>query len=331
MRTLIVIIISLMFGVIFAQVIAVNNNTELNTSDTVIGTECNQLRFMHHRSRMRSYLVHVPPSYDDETDVPLVILLHGACLSGWHICEQSDMNKKADEEGFIVVYPNGAQGLLISFLNRVVWRGCKGLCWNAGFSGAGPYLLKVDDVGFIDAIIERMEKEYAINSSRIYIGGFSLGAFLTYYAGSRLSDKVAAIASVAGSIGVKTPDYSLTIPESENPLPVIIFHGLKDKGVPYEPIGQGWRLFSVNESVKFWVENNNCNETPIVSESENGNVTIKIYENGTNGSEVILYTVNNGEHWWFGGSLKDEFYDPYQEISATDLMWEFFEQYPKNK
>lgn len=322
MKILSAIIILILFAAIFTQAIGIN--------DASTDSGSNELRIMRHGLRLRSYLVHVPPSYDGKTEVPLVILLHGGGLSGWTISKRSDMNNKSDEEGFIAVYPNGTEGLLVSFLHRLIYKEPRGLSWNMGVVFNRPYLLRIDDVGFIDSIIEMMQYDYEINSSRIYLGGFSQGAILSYYAGSILSDKIAAIGPLAGTIGVKGGFFPKTIPEPENPLSVIIFHGLKDKAVPYDDPASGWKAISVNESVDFWVEHNDCNRTPIITEF--GNITVRTYSNGTNGSEVVLYTVNNGEHWWFGGSWDgDQYYDPYQEISATDIMWDFFEQHPKNK
>jgi polyhydroxybutyrate depolymerase len=329
MKNIIPIIISAIiltnaFGVV---ALPVNEGKNIVTKPSSIPG--NHFCFMIHGLRIRSYRVHVPPSYDGETEVPLVILLHGGGLSSSTISKRSDMDEKSDEEGFIAVYPNGTEGFLISFLHRLILKENRGLQWNMhGVVINRPYLLRIDDVGFINAIIETMKEEYSINSSRIYLGGFSQGAILSYYAGSILSDKIAAIGPLAGTIGVKRLVFSRKVPKPENPLPVIIFHGLKDKDVPYDDADPVWKAFSVNESVDFWVKHNNCNQTPTITES--GNITIRTYSNGTDDSEVVLYTVNNGEHWWFGGSWDgDKYYDPYQEISATDLMWDFFERHPK--
>ena len=147
---------------------------------------------------------------------------------------------------------------------------------------------------------------------------------MTYRLGVELSDTVAAIAPVSGSIGGKAywdgSNTLYTIPPPEHPVPVIIFHGKKDANVPYN--GGMWFL-SVNKSVSFWVEHNQCDLIPQIEVSENGNIIRKTYANGTNGSEVVLYTVVDGVHAWFGSP-----YFPC-EISATELMWEFFEAHPK--
>jgi poly(3-hydroxybutyrate) depolymerase len=127
------------------------------------------------------------------------------------------------------------------------------------------------------------------------------------------------------------------IPEPAYPLPVIVFHGLKDLNLPYDG---GWvngtiRLFntnikkdintyflSVNESVSFWVNHNNCNPEPEVNES--GNIIKTTYVEGDDDSEVVLFTVKDGGHEWFGSPLF-----PDRNISINTLMWEFFENHPR--
>ncbi len=302
----------------------------------------NSFRFMMFDGRIRSYLLHVPSCYDGSKPVPVVIALHGH-PGGWiDLKVSTDLDKKSDEEGFIVVYPTGHLGPLLErflyFINTLlptfhllghIWN-----CWD---------YCDIDDVGFIRALINHLDSTLNINSSRIYITGISGGGLMTYRLGSDLSDIVAAIAPVAGSIGGiwYTESTLYVIPKPAHPMPVIIFHGLQDRNLPYEG---GWvngtiRLWntnikvdintyflSVNESVSFWVEHNNCDPIPKIETSESGNIIKRTYANGTDGSEVVLYTLVDGGHEWFGGP---EAFWPPCEISATDLIWEFFEAHPK--
>lgn len=79
---------------------------------------------------------------------------------------------------------------------------------------------------------------------------------------------------------------------------------------------------SVNDSIDFWVEYNNSN--PISEIEESGNIIIETYKEGDMGTEVVLCTLIYGEHWWPGSEK-----DPYKEISASELIWEFFKTHPK--
>ena len=90
----------------------------------------------------------------------------------------------------------------------------------------------------------------------------------------------------------------------------------------------------MNESVAFWVKHDGCNPTPEINTSESGKIIRRTYTNGENGTEVILYTTVGGNHWWPGNPWTSRpgapwLVDTIQEISATDLIWEFFAAHPK--
>ena len=161
--------------------------------------------------------------------------------------------------------------------------------------------------------------------------GHSNGAMMAYRLGTELSDVIAAIAPCAGTIGGKaTEDSQLyVIPEPDCPVSVIALHGKLDENVPYDggrgENASGSRIdLSANESISFWVQHNECNPIPQTNISESGNIITDTYSGGKNGTEVVLYTIVNGEHWWPGSDK-----DPYQETSATDVIWDFFESHPK--
>jgi len=277
----------------------------------------------------RTYWLHVPSSYDGSEAVPLVIVLHGSTgfslrypfwffRSSW-MEEYTEFSIKADEEGFIVVYPNAK----FDFYTR-------GFDYNYGEDYNGPPKF-VDDIGFLRALIDKMKQGYMINSSRIYATGISDGGGLSYVVGSIFSDTVAAIAPAAGSISGGSGADFYHIPTPANPVSVIVFHGTNDSLSPYEG-GGDYNVSSVNESVAFWVEHNGCDPTPEIYTSPSGKIIRRTYTNGEKGTEVILYTTVGGEHWWPGNPYTSGtpwLIDTIREISATDLIWEFFEAHPK--
>jgi polyhydroxybutyrate depolymerase len=242
----------------------------------------------------RTYLVHVPSSYDDNMPIPLVIVLHGYTGTAEGMDTLTGFTTKSDEEGFIVVYPQG-----------LVQR------WNVGF---GSLKFDADDVSFINELINRLEQKYAIDRNRIYVTGFSNGAMMAYLLGAELSNKIAAIAPVAGSIGAITNNVLERIPDPSQPVSVIVFHGTADTSVLYE--GDGF--LSVAESVAFWVRHDECSANPQNETSSNGQVIKSVYTGGTNGTEVVLYTIVNLAHDW-----------PATPIMATDIIWDFFASHPK--
>jgi len=277
---------------------------------------------------LRSYWLHVPPSYNGSEPVPLVIVLHGSTkfdiqnpTSFFHYCfleYYTDFSTKADQEGFIVVYPNAKFVLRDPFLKA--W-----LLYEYNFKWYPSWQNKlVDDIGFIDDLIDTMEQKYTINTSRIYVTGYSAGAFLSYSIGSYLSDKVAAIAPVEGAIGGRSDDKEpfYYTPTPEHPVSVIAFHGTADENVPYNGSD---KFVSVNTSISFWVEHNGCDPIPDKNTSASGKIIRETYQNGENGTEVVLYTIIGGTHIWPGNTV----HDPIGEISATDLMWDFFVAHPK--
>ena len=290
---------------------------------------------------LRAYRIYVPPSYDGSESVPLILAFNGATDMGpkfnpimiYYFYQSTffenypKLSDKAGEEGFIVVYPKALA--LFTFLGRYT------------FLYSPPHFpdswLKnneyVDDVGFIDDLIDKIQREYNIDSKRIYLTGLSSGADFIYYYASAKSDKIAAFAPVAGETAKKETDQEEYIfpPDPENPVSVIVFHGTNDHAYPWE--GDQWGC-GVDPSIQFWVEHNGCDSEPEIYESDSGNIVRYSYSNGLDGTEVILYKSISGTHCWPGNDYDSMpstpwLVDTIQEIDATDLIWEFFEQHPK--
>ncbi|UCB59167.1 MAG: hypothetical protein JSV67_02390 [Thermoplasmatales archaeon] len=270
-------------------------------------------RFMIVDGLLRSYQYHIPQDYEDDTSVPLVFVLHGVPGGAYQVKFMSKMNDKSDEEGFIVVYPNG-------HINYHFFRILAPYVWNEWIVHDD-----VDDGKFLRLLIEKFQIEYNINHSRIYVCGISGGASMTYKFGAFYSNVVASIAAISGTIGVTMNGETYSLSEPVGALPVMIFHGTDDHLVPFDGgWAQGIFWKSVNESVSFWVEHNNCNPIPKIEPSDSGNVIKETYTNGTDDSEVVLYSMIHGGHKWFGSTIHSPC-----EISATDLIWDFFESHPK--
>ncbi len=267
--------------------------------------------------RERTFLVHVPPQYDGVKPLPLVIVLHGGAGNGSGAAQITGFSLKADQEGFVVVYPNGAG----RFHNR--W-----FTWNSGNCCGYAMDHNVDDVGFIRALIDRLEKDLKIDPKRIYATGLSNGGMMSYRLGCELSDRLAAVAPVAGALND-------AICRPAEPVSVIIFHGTADPQVPYNG-GEGPRRIDphprvdkpVSYAVSFWVNQDSCSTRP--ARKEKGHVVEEKYSGGRNGSEVVLCTIKGEGHTWPGGK-KWAFWadEPTREISATDVMWDFFAAHPK--
>lgn len=266
--------------------------------------------------RARTYTVHLPRGIGDEYALPLVIVLHGGGGNDDNAARMTRFSAQADKEEFIVVYPNGTGKLQ----DRI-------LTWNSGNCCGYARDNNVDDVGFIRALIEQLQREYPINPKRIYATGISNGGMMAYRLACELSDKLAAIAPVAGALNVEC------IPAQ--PVAVIAFHGAADQHVLYDGGAPISKLDprprtdnSVAFAISFWVKQNQCAASP--QKLERGKTTVETYSNCRNNAEVVLYTLKDFGHAWPQGArgtiLAD---DPTAEISATAVIWEFFAKHPK--
>jgi polyhydroxybutyrate depolymerase len=268
--------------------------------------------------RERTYVLRIPPSYTGQKPLPLVLLLHGRGSRGEQVERYSAMGDKADAEGFILACPDALGDPST---------------WNAGLSGG--MLGRADDVGFLRDLIDDLSKKLSVDPERIYVAGHSSGAMMSYRLASELSERIAAIGVVAGSVGVRGPRGGVrTIPEPEHPVSVIAFHGTADRLVPYDGGASselGVSFLSVAESMAFWAKHDGCAAEPRRETSQGGNVITETYSGGKGGSAVVLYTIVGGNHMWPGMRGAALLSPAKEEVSATDLMWDFFTRHPRAK
>ncbi len=265
--------------------------------------------------RERAYLVHLPPVIGN-APLPLVIVLHGGGGNAASAARMTGMSALTDKENFIAVYPDGT-GRLDDKL----------LTWNSGNCCGYALDHKIDDVGFIRALIEQLARDYPIDARRVYATGISNGGMMAYRLACELSDQLAAIAPVAGALNVEC--------KPTQPVSVIAFHGTADRNVLYDggvPKQQAdphpREDKSVAYAMAFWSQHNRCAGTP--TRAERGNIVHDTYANCANRTGVELYAIKGGGHAWPGGDRLTALLDaPTREISATELMWEFFKQHAK--
>jgi polyhydroxybutyrate depolymerase len=249
----------------------------------------------------RTYLVHVPKSFDPKKSAPVVLALHGAMMNGPMMVWFSGLNKTSDKAGFIVVYPSGTGRDPFLF-------------WNAGGLKGKMAEGKADDVAFINQLVDDLGRVAKVDQKRVYACGMSNGGIMCYRLAAELSDRIAAIAPVAGSIAI---DES----KPKRPVPVIHFHGSKDSIVPFE-----------EESIQTWVKLNGCDATPktdtLSKDGDEMKVIRKSYGGGKDGSEVVLVFIEEGGHTWPGQQPPVGFMGKSaRNVSANDLMWEFFQKH----
>ncbi len=264
----------------------------------------------------RSYVVHVPKNYSAKKPTPVVLALHGAMMDGPAMEAFCGMNATSEKNGFIVVYPSGTGlGSL--------------LIWNSGGLKGRLAERQPDDVAFLRRVLDDLGGIVNVDTNRVYACGLSNGAMMCYRLAAEMSDRIVAIAPVAGTImiGESRP---------KRPVPVLHFHGTEDSFVAYSlntnaPAKSG-HMMSVGASIQTWVRLDGCNPVPkvdVLSKPKGEmKVTRTVYGGGKGKSEVVLVTIEGGGHTWPGMEPPVSFLGKSAiNVSANDLIWEFFRKY----
>ncbi len=269
----------------------------------------------------RTYLLHVPPDLPDGP-VPLVVVLHAAYSWSDHAARQTGFSEKADEEGFIVAYPDGV-GRLPHFFQF----------WNAGHCCYRALEDGVDDMGFLSALLDELLATLPVDSGRVYLVGMSNGGMLASWFAAEHTDRIAGLAAVASTIGRRDEvgEVAWRVPDPKVPLSVIEIHGLQDHAVPFDGTASlrepAYVPISAEETARFWAENAGLTDPPRVEESADGKARMESWGEA-GGVGVALVTVRDGGHSWPGSEPIPFFSKPSQAVEATDLIWDFFQTHP---
>lgn len=262
-----------------------------------------------HDGQTREYRLYIPEIYDDSRPTPLVFNLHGYTSNNEAQEAYGDFRPVADTANFIIVHPQG--------LNDDVGNPH----WNTFGTSS------VDDVGFLSSLIDTVYANYNIDGNRIYSTGMSNGGFMSYKLSCLLSGRIAAIASVTGTMTFAEFDACIT----NHPMPVMHIHGTADATVPYD----GNLFFMpVEDIIDHWVSFNECNPDPIITDvpdtdpDDGCTAEHYLYEGGLLGSTVELYKIDAGEHTWPGAAFVTGVTN--NDFNASAEIWRFFSQYTLN-
>jgi len=273
----------------------------------------------------RRYVVHVPPSYDGIKPFPVVIMFHGGGGTAQAAMRETDWSAKAEQAGFLAVFPEATP----PDTTKPGQFRTNPQTWNDGSGRFHSGRLNIDDVGFVDAMIDDLLSRFSVDERRIYATGFSNGASMTFRAGLELSHRIAAIAPVSGHLWLKELKLA-------RPVPLIYIFGAEDPLNPLEggtvrlPWSAGNKRPPVLESVLRWAEALGCSLEPEVIYDHDG-VKGVIYPHDRADSEIVFYTVEGLGHTWPGGqSLLPESMvgKTSTKLRANDVIWEFFEKHP---
>ena len=280
----------------------------------------------------RRYTVHVPPGYDSKTPAPVLVMLHGGGGTSKGAASETGWGAKADEAGFLAVFANA----MPPDPSKPGSFGRNPQLWNDGSERFYQGQNKVDDVGFLNAMLDELLAKFAVDARRIFFTGFSNGASMTFRVGAELSRRIAAIAPVAGAcwlepLTVERPISMCYITGTADPLNLI------EGGVPKLGTGASDKVRAkakppVRDSILKWAKAVGCPTTPKATSESNG-VRIETYGPGRDGAEVIYVAVEGLGHTWAGGkSLLPEFMvgKRSDKLKATDFIWEFFQKHAGN-
>jgi polyhydroxybutyrate depolymerase len=263
---------------------------------------------MLHDGVTREYIIYIPAIYDGLNPVPLLFNFHGYGMSANDQMTVLNMRAVADTAGFIIVYPQGT------------------LHWGSPHWNVGSWTLgsNADDIGFTEAMIDKLATNYDIDLKRVYSCGYSNGGYFSFELACQLSDKIAAIGSVGGAMSTET--YTSCNPL--HPTPVVTIHGTVDATISYDGTtpANSKSLADVNS---YWANFNNIVDPPIIStlpninSSDGSTVELSHYVNGDNCTSLKHYKVIGGNHDWPGswGNM---------DINSDEVIWNFVSQYDIN-
>lgn len=272
----------------------------------------------------RKYVVHVPPTYRDQQPIPVVLMFHGGGGTARATIAETGLTKKADQAGFIAVFPEGTApdpSKPGRFRDNPQ-------TWNDGSGRFHAGQNNVDDVGFVNALIDDLLSRFSIDPKRIYAAGFSNGSSMAYRLGAELPQRLAAIAPIASS-GLR-----VEVAQLARPVPLLVIQGTADPRNPLEGgdvlvFGKIDKRPPVADVVRRWAKLNGCSDTPKILRDDNG-IKALAYSSDSGTGEVHFYTVEGLGHTWPGGkSLLPESLvgKTSTKLQANDVIWDFFSRH----
>tara|TARA_B100001109_G_scaffold189281_1_gene155963 strand:+ start:906 stop:1853 length:948 start_codon:yes stop_codon:yes gene_type:complete len=273
-----------------------------STNETCSNTQVLNLKRCNliHNNTERYYYIYEPSNLDSNSSIPVLFALHGYGSSAMTHFNYTNYEAIADENNFIVIYP---QGTTSNGLNTH---------WN---NGGWTSKSTAKDIEFIDTVINFLKDKISIDQTRIYSSGMSNGGYMSYHLACNLDNKFAAVVSVTGSMTNDT--YDSCYPS--HPTAAMQIHGIQDTTVPY--LGSGWSK-SIEDVINYWVNYNSCDSEPerlIKYSNQMGLINIDTYNGCINNVNVKLILHPEMGHTW----PTTQNYN----IDASEEIWNFVSKY----
>lgn len=250
-----------------AILLAANANGQNNEGQNANGQT--SPRTLNSGSRERTYNVYVPATLDRDKPVPLLLCFHGAGGNG--IAAMKSFRRLADQHGFVLVGPDGINSR-----------------WNAGCDDEIKATDGADDVGFVRDLVKAIQKDFKVESRRIYAYGFSNGAAIGHRLATELPETFAAVAAVGGTLARHSAD--VVAPESAVSMLIIV--GSEDAMFGTNGNLRGGTFFTASETANIWSERNKCG-TSVEIETP---VPFTRWKNPAGDAEVELWIVQGAGH-----------------------------------
>ena len=263
--------------------------------------------FFDHNGVNRLYTLYKPDNLKEKA--PLVFVLHGYTSNSTNIMNYSKMNEIADQNGFMVCYPQGTSNAFTGQTH-----------WNANLKE----MSSIADSEFLTDLAKKLQAEFNLSEKNTFACGMSNGGFMSYTLGCERSDTFKAIASITGTMSGY--DWNNCNP---NKVPVLQISGTNDMVVPMDgsmSSAGGWGgAPKIQDIMNYWGDINECTQTqtlnlPDSNKTDNSYVSIEKKVDCYNNHQVWFYTVYGGAHTWPGawGNM---------DINASEEIWDFFSRY----
>tara|TARA_B100000925_G_scaffold16957_1_gene11768 strand:- start:1343 stop:2335 length:993 start_codon:yes stop_codon:yes gene_type:complete len=255
----------------------------------------------------REFYIYIPDDIDTtNSQVPLLFSLHGYTSRAIWNLGYTGFQSIAETEKFIVIYP---QGTILASTGETHW--------NVGGWTVGS---TTDDVDYLSSLIDWAYSEYKIDRNRVYSTGMSNGGFMSYHLACNLSYKIAAVASVTGSMTPQT--YNSCSPT--HPTAILQIHGTADGVVPYYGNSISRAIPTVMD---YWEEYNDCEQEIInIIDDVNGDGDggyLYSYNQCLSDVNLRLYLMTNMGHEWPTNNGQND-------IIAANEIWYFLKKYDLN-
>jgi polyhydroxybutyrate depolymerase len=243
----------------------------------------------------RTYLLATPPDVAGRDPLPLLLALHGWTQTMNDAEEISGFDAMATDPGAVIVYPQGY-----------------GQSWNAGACCKPANVEGVDDVKFLGALIDQLEREYPVDPNRVFVLGGSNGGEMAERLGCELSGRIGAIADVIGTL--------LTDCQPSQPVSVIAIHGTADTAIPIDGSSTGCQdaaCPAFADVMERWRQLDGCTGDPTVT--DDAYTTTTSWAGCADATALTFIAAKDRGHDWYVAHPDDR-----------AVTWAFFMAHPRS-